>query len=59
MAAVMNNDEAVSRQQGQREADTDSRCNNQIETTAAAVAVGGKGGSIGVMTAIEDGSNGR
>jgi hypothetical protein len=41
MAAVMDNNEAVSRRQGQREADTDSRRNNQIETMAAAVVAGG------------------
>jgi hypothetical protein len=28
----MDNNDAVSRQQDQREVDTDSRCNNQIET---------------------------
>ncbi len=55
MAAVMDNDEAVSRRQGQREADADSRRNNQIKTTAAAVAAGGDGGRICVMAAIEDG----
>ncbi len=36
MVAVMDNDESVFRQQGQREADTGSRCNNQIKTTAVA-----------------------
>ena len=54
MAAVMDNDEAVSRRQGQREADADSRRNNQIKTTAAAAAAGGDGGRICVMAAIED-----
>ncbi len=55
----MDNNEAVLRWQGQREADTDSRCNNQIKTTAAvAGAAGGDGGCIRVMAVIEDGGNG-
>ncbi len=58
MAAVMDNNEAVSRRLGQREADADSRHNNQIKTMAAAVAVGGDGGHIRVMTAMDNGSNG-
>ena len=58
MVAVIDNDKAVLRCQGQREADTDSRCNNQIETMAAVVA-GGNGGHIGVMAVIEDGGNGQ
>ncbi len=54
-------DEAVSRRQGQREADADSRRNNQIKTTAAAAATaaGGSGESIRVMVAIDNGSDGR
>jgi hypothetical protein len=61
MAAVIDNNEAVLRQQGQREVDADSRCNNQIKTMAAAVAAtaGGDGGRIRVMAAIDDGGNGK
>ncbi len=58
MAAVIDNNEAVLRRQGQREVDTDSRCNNQIETMAAAAA-GGNGGHIHVMAAIDDGGDGQ
>jgi hypothetical protein len=58
MAVVMDKDEAVSRWQGQREADANSRCNNQIKTAAAVVAVGGNGGHICVMAAIDDGVDG-
>ncbi len=57
MAAMIDNDKAVSRWQGQREVDADSRCNNQIETTVA-VAAGGNGGPIRVMAAIDNGGNG-
>ncbi len=59
IAAVMVNIEAVSRQQGQREADANSRHNNQIKTTAVVVAVGGNGGHICVMAEIDDGGDGR
>jgi hypothetical protein len=61
MAAVMDNNKAMLRQQGQREADAESRCNNQIETTAAAVAAaaGGNSGRICVMAAIDDGGDGQ
>ncbi len=59
MAAVMDNDEAVSRRWGQKEAEEDSRCNNQIKTTAAAAVAGGNGGRICVMAAIDDGCNGQ
>ncbi len=54
-------DEAVSRQQGQREADADSRRNNQINTTAVAAAMAASGGGehIRVMVAIDNGSDGR
>jgi hypothetical protein len=58
MAAVMDNDKEVSRRQGQREADADSRRNNQIETTAAAAA-GSNSGRICVMAAIDDGRGGQ
>ncbi len=57
LAVVMDYDEAVSRRQGQREADADNRRNNQIKTTAAAVAAGGNGGCIRVMAAINNGGN--
>jgi hypothetical protein len=60
MVVVMDNNKAVSRWQGQREADAVSRCNNQIKTTAAAAAVaGGNGGHTRVMAARDDGGNGR
>ncbi len=59
MAAVMDNNEAVSRWQGQREADTDSTRKNQIQTTAAAVGAGGDGRQIHVIAAIDDGGDGR
>jgi hypothetical protein len=59
MPAVMDNNEAVLRWQGQREVDTDSRCNNQIETTVAVASTGGNCGCIRVMAAIDDGGNGR
>jgi len=64
MAAVMDNDKAVSRRQGQKEVADDSRRNNQIKTTAAAAAAaaaaaGGDGGRICVMATIDNGSNGR
>ncbi len=55
----MDNNKAVLRQQGQREANADSRCNNQIETMAVATAAGGNGGHIRVMAAIDDGGNGQ
>jgi hypothetical protein len=61
MAVVMDNNEAMSRRQGQREAYADSRHNNQIKTTAAAAAAaaaGGDSGHIRVMAAIENGDNG-
>ncbi len=51
----MDNNKAVSRWQGQKEAADDSRCNNQIETMAAA---GGNGGHVCVMDIIDNGSNG-
>ncbi len=57
MAVVMNNDEAVLRQQGQREAGADSRCSNQIERMVAVAAAGGNGGRMRVMAAINNGSN--
>jgi hypothetical protein len=59
MAAVMDNNEAVSRGQGHKEAAEDSRRNNQIETMAAATAAGGKGECICVMATIDNDSNGR
>ncbi len=59
MAAVMDNNKAVLRQQGQKEADADSRRNNQIKTMAAAAAAGGNGGRIGVTATIDDGGNGQ
>ncbi len=59
MAAVLDNNKAVSRRQGQREADADSRCNNQIETMAAAAVAGGNGGRIRVMAAIGNGGEGQ
>jgi hypothetical protein len=60
MATVMDNDKAMSRQQGQGEVDADSRCNNQIKTTAVVVAAaGGNGGRIHVMSGIDDGSKGQ
>jgi hypothetical protein len=59
MAAVMDNNKAVSRRQGQREADADSRRNNQIKTTAAVTAVGGNGGRIHVMAVIDNGGDGQ
>ncbi len=55
----MDNDKAMLRRQGQKEAAADSRRNNQIETTAVAVAAGGDGGRICVMATIDNGSNGR
>ncbi len=58
MAAVMDNNEAVSRRQGQREAVADSRRNNQIKTAAAAAA-GGNNGGIGALAAIDNGGDGR
>ena len=57
MAPVMDNNKAVSRPQGQKKAAADSRRNNQIETTLAAV--GGDGGRIRVMATIDNGSNGQ
>ncbi len=57
MVVVMDNDKAVSRRQGQKEAADDSRCNNQIETTLAAAAAGGDGGPICAMATIDNGSN--
>jgi hypothetical protein len=57
MAAVMDNDKAVSRWQGQKEAAADSRRNNQIKTTAVVAAVGGDGGRVCVMATIDNGSN--
>jgi hypothetical protein len=50
--------EAVLRRQGQRVADADSRCNNQIKTMAAA-AGGGNGGHTCVVAVIDDGGNRR
>ncbi len=58
IAAVMDIKKAVSRRQGQREADADSRCNNQIETTAVAAEAGGNGGHIRAMVAIDNNGNG-
>jgi hypothetical protein len=52
MAAVMDNNKAMLRQQGQREADADSKRNNQIETTAAGAS--GNGGHVRVMAVIDD-----
>ncbi len=59
MAAVMDNDMAVLRPQGQRKVDADSRCNNQIKTTIMATAAGGNSGHIHVMAGIDNGSNGQ
>ncbi len=59
MAVVMDNDKAMLRWHGQKEAAADSRRNNQIETTAAAAAAGGDGGRTYVMATIDNGSNGR
>jgi hypothetical protein len=58
MAVVMDKDKAMLRQQGQREADTDSRGNNQIKLTVAAAAVGGDGRHISVMAGIDNGGDG-
>ncbi len=44
MAVVIDNNKAMSRQQGQREADADSRCNNQIKTANDSEAEASKGG---------------
>ncbi len=59
MAKMMDNNKSVLRWQGQREADADSRCNNQIITMAAAAMAGGNGGRIQVMAEIYNGSNGQ
>ncbi len=57
----MDKDKAVLRRQGQREADADSRCNNQIKTTAVAAvaAAGGNGRHVLAMAAIDNGGNGQ
>ena len=59
MVAVMDNNKAVLRWHGQKEAAADSRRNNQIKTTVAAVVAGGDSGRICVMATIDNGSNGR
>ncbi len=59
MVAVMDNNKAVLRWHGQKEAAADSRGNNQIKTTAAAAAAGGDGGHMHVMATIDNGSNGQ
>jgi hypothetical protein len=61
MAAAMDNNKAVSRRQGQRVVDADSRRNNQSKATAAvaAAAAGGNGGHICVMAVKDNGSNGQ
>ncbi len=58
MVAVIDNNEAVLRRQGQREVHADGRCKNQIETTVSAAAAGGNGGHIRAMAVIDDGGNG-
>ncbi len=59
MAEVMDKNEAVPRQQGQREADADNRRNNQIKTTVVAAAASGDGGCIPAMAAIDGGGDGQ
>jgi hypothetical protein len=51
MAVVMENNEALLRQQGQREADADSGRNNQIESAAVAAAAVGDGEHTRAMAA--------